>query len=137
MMVYEFDKDLKINTVHQFEKDKTNVQLPEGLGVNGSTTIGYYLRATGQFDYAYMSVSSDKKTFNAAYVNYDRDKEEGNKFVVGNIIYNQSKLTRDKVDLSSKASQFWVRPAKPGYVCIFEYFRKEKRLNIRMEKLNM
>jgi len=137
MMVYEFDKDLKISKVDVFEKDKRNVQLPQGLGLNGSTTLGYYLRMTGQFDYAYTSVSPDNKTFTAAYVNYDRDKEEGNKFVVGNIIYNQSKLTLDKVDLSSKATQFWIRPAKPGYVCIFEYFRKGKKLNIRMEKLNM
>lgn len=138
MMVYKFNNTLNITNVYMFEKDKTNVSLPQGIGLNGPVTLGYYLRATGQFNYAFSSVSADRKTFDAAYVNYDRDKEEGNKFVVGNIVYNkEQKLVMDKVDISSKATSHWVMQAKPGYVCIFEYFKKAKKVEIRLEKLNI
>ena len=35
-----------------------------------------------------------------------------------------------------KADWQHVYPGKPGYVMITEYFRKEKKLEFRMEKLN-
>jgi hypothetical protein len=137
MMVYEFNKDLKIEDVCMFDKCKTNIPLPRGAGINGSSTLGYYLKAMGAFDYAYSSVSGDRETFNSAYINYDKKKKTGNKLVVGNISYSKEhKLVQDKVDFSSKATYHWLSPAKPGYVCIFEYFRKAKRLDVRLEKLN-
>ena len=137
MMVYEFGSDLKIENVSMFTKAKTSIPLPRGAGINGSTTLGYYLKAMGAFDYEYSSVSANNETFNSAYVNYDKKKKKGHRTVIGNIAYTKDHtLVDDKVDLSSKATDYWVLPAKPGYVCVFEYFRKAKKLDIRFEKLN-
>ncbi len=51
------------------------------------------------------------------------------------IRYNGSKFSTDKIQLKSKASKLRVFPAKAGSVMILEYFKKDKRLDFRLEKL--
>jgi hypothetical protein len=38
--------------------------------------------------------------------------------------------------MDSKASKIRILPAKTGSVMVIEYFKKEKRLELRLEKLN-
>jgi hypothetical protein len=138
MMAFEFDSNLKFKDVQVFEKDKTNVQLPQGWGVIDANLLGFMMQQYGYFDYSYTAISADRKLFNSAYVNYDKDKEAGSNYTVGNISYTKDqKLVIDKVKLTTKPTSFWVVEARPGYVAIFEYFKKEKRAGIRLEKLNL
>ena len=51
------------------------------------------------------------------------------------IRYNGSKFSIDKIQLKSKAGKLRVFPAKAGSVMILEYFKKDKRLDFRLEKL--
>ena len=137
IMVYKFDQNLKIRDVTMIEKNKTDVYLPRGAGLNGTTTLGDLVRRMKGFDYEYTTVSSDRKTFNSAYVNYDRYGKPEDKFVVGNIFYSEDKkIQTDKLSLPIRSTTFWTKAAKPGYVCIFEYCGEEKKLVIRLEKLN-
>jgi uncharacterized Zn finger protein len=137
MLVFEFDSKMKLKDITIFEKEKTNVQLPSGYGTVDANLLGNIMKIYGQFDYSYTSISADKKTFNSAYINYDRDKEAGSSYTIGDIAYTKDqKLTIDKIKLTSKPTFFYVREAKPGYVAIFEYFRKEKKAILRLEKLN-
>ncbi len=136
LVVYEFDHDFKISNVHLFEKNKTIIELPQGMGVlNGTATIGYYLKDKSLFDYSYTTTSPDKTTFNIVYVYSEKFKDESSKFSVGSISYSNKKLDRNTIDLSSTAYLYWTKPTIPGYICIFECFRKTKQLNIRMEKI--
>ncbi len=138
MVVFEFDNNLKIANVHVIDKEKSNVQLPAGLGMVDANMIALYLKMYGEFDYAYTSMSGDRKTFNTAYVNFDREKGSGSNYVVGNISYTKDqKVVGDKIRLKNDPTRFWVLPAKPGYVVIFEYYRKKKLATFRMEKLNL
>jgi len=45
-------------------------------------------------------------------------------------------FTVDKIDFDRKSTEFAVTRAKPGYVLIAEYFRKEKKFDMRLEKIN-
>lgn len=140
MLVYEFDNNFSIKDVYIFEKEKTNIELPSGMGMIDANLLSFYMKIFGWFDYSYTSVTSDRKQFNSAYINYDKTikKSEGSKYVIGNISYTKNqKLVVDHINLKSKPTAFWVLQARPGYVAIFEYFKKEKKASLRLEKLNI
>ncbi|HXB41423.1 MAG TPA: DUF6770 family protein [Bacteroidia bacterium] len=138
MVVFEFDPSFKIKDVTVVEKEKTNLQLPEGWGMLDANRLSLIMKMLGWFDYSYTIISSDRKQFNSAYVNFDREKGSSSNYVVGNIAYTKDqKVVSDKIRLKDDPTRFWVMPAKPGYVVIFEYFRKKKTATFRMEKLNL
>lgn len=138
MVLFEFDNNLKIKNISVIEKEKTNITLPAGTGVNGSTTLGYFVKALGGFDYNYTANSADKKTFNSCYTNYDREEGASNNYVIGSISYTkEQKIATDKIRLKDKPTEFIALPAKPGYVAIFKYYKKEKKIDVALEKLNL
>ncbi len=137
MVVFEFDQNFKVINIKEIEKEKTNVQLPQGLGALSTPMLGFYLRAYGEFDYEYSSLSKDQKTFTAAYVNYDREKGASNNYVIGTIgVGKDGKLGTDKIRLSDKPTKFIVMPSKPGYVAVLKYYAKEKKISWVLEKTN-
>jgi hypothetical protein len=138
MVTFEFDQKMKLKDITVFEKEKTNIQLPQGMGTADANMLGYLMKLYGNFDYSFTSVSADRKLFNSTYVNYDKDKEAGSSYTIGNIAYTKDqKLIIDKIKLTTKPTVFYVHEAKPGYVAIFEYFKKAKKASIRLEKLNL
>lgn len=137
MLIFQFNPDFTINKVHVFEKDKNVVLLPSGASYSTSKTLSYYARAIGGFDFAYSQASADKETFVVTYINYDREKGQQSKNVLGAIVYTpEHTFTVDKLPLNRKSTEYFVYRAKEGYVLVTEYFRKEKRLDTRLEKLN-
>lgn len=136
MVVFEFDNALKIKDVHIVEKEKTNVSLVQGMGTIDANKLGFFLQMWGDFDYAFTTVTPDRTQFNSAYVNYDKDKEAGSKYTVGNITYKDNNVKVDRIKLTGKPTFFRVLPTKPGYIAIYEYFKKEKKAVLRLEKLN-
>ena len=95
------------------------------------------MKQYGYFDYQFFANSSNKKTFNAVYVNYDREKGEKPKKVVGNIILGEKQLvTIDQIDMPSKASSAFLYPAKPGYIMMVDYLKKQKQLGMKLVKVN-
>ncbi|MEO7394157.1 MAG: DUF6770 family protein [Chitinophagaceae bacterium] len=72
--------------------------------------------------------------FSVCYGDWVRSSDyKGQTF--NSIRYNGSKFSTDIIELKSKASSMKVFPAKAGSVMIMEYFRKDKRLDFRLEKL--
>jgi hypothetical protein len=56
---------------------------------------------------------------------------------LGAIVYTPEKVfSVDKMPLNRKSTEYYVYRAKEGYVLITEYFRKEKRIDTRLEKIN-
>ena len=97
--------------------------------------MGVYLHYLNCYDYTFTQMNKDKSKFSIGYVDYEKGKADKG-WYFGTINYSDSKLTTDKVKFSSKATWHRVYPGKPGYVMIMEYFRKEKKLDFRMEKVN-
>jgi hypothetical protein len=137
LVIFQFNPDFTINKVHIFEKDKNVVMLPGGSGFMSSKMLSYYAKAVGGFDYVYTQESKDKNTFLVTYINFDREKGEKDSNVLGSVIYTPEKtFAVDKLKLNRKSSDYFVSRAKEGYVLVTEYFKKEKRLDSRLEKLN-
>jgi hypothetical protein len=92
------------------------------------------VKMTGDFDYEFTTGDADNSNFTICYSDWVKNKEYKGK-TFNSIRYNGSKFSTDKIELKSKASIMKVFPAKPGSVMIMEYFKKDKRLDFRMEKL--
>lgn len=137
MVIFEFNSDYSIAKVHIFEKDKNVVTLPAGATYYSSKMLSYYAKAVGGFDYAFTQLSPNQNTFYVSYINYDVEKGERGKNVLGTIVYTPEKVfTVDKLALNRKSTLYFVYRAKDGYVLVTEYFKKEKRLDSRLEKVN-
>lgn len=137
MIILEFDNSFKPIKVHHVEKDEARVPLPSGVGMLPVNYLGQYLKQNGAFDYSFTYVSEGSKTFNSTYVNYDKEKGEGKKYVIGNIVYKGGNIKIDRIPLTSKPTLFGIMPAKMGYIVIFEYFKKNKEFSVRLEKLDV
>jgi hypothetical protein len=133
MYIFEFNGNFDLKNVSVFDKTKSSYTYPVVTGGNRMT--GLYLNYTNSFDYSFTQMSKDKSKFSVGYVDYD--KKKGDKgWYFGSINYNDGQLKTDKVKFDKKATWQHVYPGKPGYVMISEYFKKEKKLEFRMEKLN-
>lgn len=137
IVLLEFDANMKITDGQIIDKNNTSVQLVSGLEFYGSSMIAYYLKSSGQFDYKFATVSPDHSTFNATYINFDKEKMS-KIAVVGNISYTKDKkIVKDVIRIDDKPTDYIALPGKPGYVGIMEYFKKLKTIEFRLEKLNL
>jgi hypothetical protein len=137
MVIFQFDRDFAIKKVNVFEKDKNVFTLPKGLIMTSSKILSFIAKAYGGFDYVFTQKFPDKGTFVVNYINYDREKGQKGKNVLGSIVYTPEKVfTVDNITLSRQSSKFFVYRAKPGYIMVSEYFEKDKKLTSRLEKIN-
>jgi hypothetical protein len=137
MVIFEFTADYSLRKVYVFEKDKNIVTLPSGSEYVSPKLVSYYAKAYGGFDYAFTQRAPDRSTFHVSYVSYDREKGQASKNVLGSIVYTPEKtFTVDKLPLARRSTSYFVNRAKDGYVLVTEYFKKEKRLDSRLEKIN-
>ena len=113
------------------------LMLLRGTELYGPGIAGYFIKAQGGFDYQFFGNSSNGKTFNAVYVNYDKEKGEKSKKVVGNILLGQNQeLSIDKIEMASNAPTAFLYPAKPGYIMMVDYLKKQKQLGMKLIKVN-
>ena len=137
LVIFQFDADYSIKKLHIFEKDKNVVMLPSGSTYSSSKMLSYYAKAVGGFDFVFSQLSEDRSTFSVAYINYDREKNLPAGNLLGVVVYTPEKVfSVDKMRLTRKSSEYFVHRGKEGYVLITEYFRKEKRADSRLEKIN-
>ena len=90
------------------------------------------LTVRGNFDYFLTSVSINKKNFTSVY-----KIQENNKYYIGSFTYKDQHFSYDKILRTGNPIIFNILPGKVGYITIFEYYDKEKRIAIRHEKLNI
>jgi hypothetical protein len=132
MLVMQFDEHLKVTGATLYDKHSNMVTLPPGVTSQHMLTI--YMRVCGSFDYEFTTADADNSNFTVCYNDYERSSDyHGQTF--NSLHYDGQKWSTDKIELKSKASVMRVFPAKPGSVMILEYYKKEKRLELRLEKL--
>lgn len=130
-IIIELDKELKPIKANVFHKD-SHSGYGIGAGQVGSAMLPLVLKYWGAFDYAYTQEKDDKSTFTICYTY----KESGTDYF-GSISYSDGKFIKDKISLKTEASKLRIYPAKPGYIMINEYFKKEKKMDSRLEKFNL
>lgn len=134
LVMMEFDKGYKLSNATVYNKTNNNASIG-ALSDNATQhALGILLKAMGRFDYEFTIADIENGEFTVTYSDWVRDKEySGQTF--NSLRYNGTKFLQDKIELKSKASQMKVYPAKAGSIMIMEYFRKDKRLDFRLEKL--
>ena len=134
LVVMEFNDKYKVTKATIFDKTKNTALANSASDYNSQHLIASYLKMIGAFDYDFTTADADNGNFAICYSNRERSSEyHGQTFNA--IRYNGKKFATDKIELRSKASFLKVFPAKSGSIMILEYFKKDKRLDFRLEKL--
>jgi hypothetical protein len=134
MVMMEFDSKYKVKGATIYDKTNNTALAGVASDYNSQHVLANYLKMTGAFDYEFTTGEADNSNFAVCYSDYERSSDyKGQTFNA--IRYNGSKFSTDKIQLKSKASTQRVFPAKAGSVMILEYFKKDKRLDFRLEKL--
>jgi hypothetical protein len=133
MVVFQFTPDFALEKVQIFEKNMNQILLPSGSTYMSTKLLSYYVKAIGGFDYTYSQKLPDD-AFTFVYTDADRKTATG---IIGAVVYTPEKtFSVDKVKISKKSTDFAIVRAKAGYFLIIEYFKKEKKLDMRLEKFN-
>lgn len=134
IVVMELDKNYKIVNATVYDKTNNTVNGSGQSDVLSQHMIAMMVKMAGGFDYEFTTGEPDNSIFTICYSDWVKDKEYKGK-TFNSIRYNGSSFSTDKVELKSGATRMRVLPAKPGSVMILEYFKKEKRMDLRLEKL--
>jgi len=133
-VIMEFNDKYKVTNATIYDKTDNTAEASNMSDYISQHAIAIYLKMVGAFDYEFTTGDVDNGNFAVCYSDWVRSSEyKGQTF--NSIRYNGSKFSTDKIELKSKASSLKVFPAKSGSVMILEYFKKDKRLEFRLEKL--
>lgn len=134
MVMMEFDAKYKVTNATIYEKTQSDAEMSNISDYNSQHAIAMYLKMWGSFDYEFTTSETDNSAFTVCFSDWVRSAEYKGK-TFNAIRFNGTKFTTDKMELKSKASSMRVLPAKAGSIMILEYFKKDKRLDLRLEKL--
>jgi hypothetical protein len=134
MLLLELNKDFKVAKADIYQKNNNNIALP-GADFASPHTMALMAKAYGAFDYLFTQTTKNNANFYTGYADYEKTKDyKGLTF--HSISYNGGAISTDKINLTTSASTIRILPAKPGFVLMVEYFKKDKKLDIRLEKIN-
>ena len=131
----KFDKDFNLLEMKDFEKGKSYAFCPLDFG--SAQINAHILNEYGYFDYSYTQTDKNKNRFYSMFIDFERTKGKKNKFALKAVIYNNGKLSEDKIYLSKGKVTTLVYPAKKGHVLLFDYNKKKETAEVHLEKLNI
>ncbi|WP_018342119.1 DUF6770 family protein [Cytophaga aurantiaca] len=137
MYIMEFTSDFKLKEVTKFDKTVSKFYFDKE-GMMDAQTLALFVKAAGGFDYQYTLINKDDSRFFVSYLDYVKDEEDKRYgyelcYIVKGI---NEPFTTDKIKLTSKTKTIRTLAAKTGYVMIYEYDKKLKTVDLRLEKIN-
>lgn len=132
MITFELDENKNLVDFDLIKKRKSSVNLGEGGGLQNSTTMAYYLKAEGYFDYAFTARDKDSDHFTVVFIDGNRRDEgiKNNDLMLGVIDIKEGQVEVKRSPINAKTFLWWILPAKPGNIVLQEYYRKEKRIQL-------
>lgn len=136
MVLMQFDEQFNVVNAQIYDKNSNSIELMSGGDFMSVPLLAQYIKYVYDgFDYSYSQTDKTHTTFTVCYTDYVRSREyKGLTFNA--ISYYNNNLTTDKINLKTNASSMRTFPAKTGSVMVMEYFKKDKRIEMRLEKLN-
>jgi hypothetical protein len=135
MILISFTKDFKIEKATIYEKNDNIMHMPANAELYGAQMWALIAKNFGYFDYKYTQTDKDHTMFVVGYTDYEKTSDyKGSTFHTISMYNN--KITTDKINLKSGASSIQIMPAKIGSVVVLEYYKKEKKIEVRIEKIN-
>lgn len=133
---YKFDKDFKLIDINVFKKGKSTAPSVNDFG--SPQLNAHALEIYGAFDFVNVQTDPINGRFYANFIDYERIKDAKNQLAFVSVIHENGELSTDKIYLPNNRGHFTrALPAKIGNVLIIDYFKKEKRINLHIEKLNI
>lgn len=139
MVVIEFNSEKDLIGYDIVQKKKTHVFLPEGYGTVNTLVLGQILKAYGDFGYSFTSSDYENDKHDIVYIDADRKEEKGAKKsdqMIGVISVRDSKVETSRTPLNCESKYYWMQPAKPGFISVGEYNKKEKQIELRLETIS-
>ena len=135
--IFEFDNKFELKDIKVFKKGKSRA--PSIIDVGSPQLNAHALKAYGAFDYEFTQIDKDRDRFYSNFIDYERLKGEKNKLAFKTIMYNEGEFSEDKIYLQKDSGKikFRVLPAKLGHIMLVEYNKKEKTIDLHIEKLNL
>ena len=133
--IFNFDKDFNTKNIKRVDK-----QISRWQGANSIYTERYNAERAakfGGFDYLYHQKDVNRNRFYFYFYDYERKKQAKNGFAIKTTIFENGEFFEDKLTISSKSSEHKVLPAEIGEILILEYFKKDKKFNIRKERFSL
>ena len=135
LVTLQFNTKFEVKGAQIYDKNNNSIELPAGSGYLSPHTMALMIKAYKGFDYDFTQTNKEHSRFSVGYSDYEKSRDfKGQTF--NSISYDGGKTTTDRIELTSKAKWLRVFPAKTGSVMTMEYFKKDKRLEFRLEKLN-
>ena len=135
LITLQFDDQFNVQDARIYDKFSNTVEMDGGYEGVSPHIMALLAKSYGAFDYDFTLMDKEHTKFNIGYSDWERSGEDKG-LTFHTISYNNGSFTEDKISLRSKAKWVKVFPAKPGFVMILEYYKKDKRLEYRLEKLN-
>lgn len=139
IVVISFNNDYSIDTVEILEKKPNKVVLSQSYAYANQHLLAKALHADGEFDFSFTQSNEDNSVVSLAYISSERNKGSLKRTLLlnfVNFISSENGHSNDKIIINSTATSSLVWPAKPGYVMLLEYFKKEKKMDMRLEPIN-
>jgi hypothetical protein len=134
LVIMQFDPQYKIIGATIYPKTHNSAIGGPASDYNSQHALAAAIKALGGFDYEFTTGEADNSNFTICYKNSERTADYKGK-TFNSIRYTGTKFMTDKIELKTNSSESRVFPAKPGSVMIMEFFKKEKKLDFRLEKL--
>jgi hypothetical protein len=134
MVMMEFNDKFKVTNATIFDKTNNTVQPLGGADFISQHALALQLKSDGAFDYEFTTFEPDNSNFTVCYSDWVRSGEYKGK-TFNTIRYNGDKYVTDKIQLKSSAKKTKIFPAKAGSIMIMEYYKKEKKIDLRLEKI--
>lgn len=133
LVFIQFNNSFGLENATIYDKQSSSLNLAGDLV--SPHVLATLIKAYGGFDYSFTQTDNNHDRFYVGYDDYEKsDNYKGRTF--NTISYADGKITTDKVTLDTKAKWMKIFPAKTGSIMIMEYFKKEKKLEMRLEKMN-
>lgn len=135
MVMLQFDNKFDVQSAQIFDKNTNSLSVGMYTAF-GPQILGYILKyGFNAFDYSFSQTDKSHSTFVVGYTDYVRSSDyKGLTFNA--ISYYNNNFTTDKINLKTSSSSMLILPAKTGSIMILEYFKKDKRLDMHLEKVN-
>jgi hypothetical protein len=136
MLLLQFNNKFELTKAEIYDKNANNIELLMGAEFTSAPLLAQQIKYFYDgFDYTFSQTDKTHSLFTVGYTDYVRSKDyKGLTF--NTISYYNNNITTDKIELKSNSSKMRIMPAKTGSVMILEYFKKGKRLDMRLEKVN-
>lgn len=135
MVMLQFDNKFDVVNAQIYDKNSNSFEMA-GADFSSAPLLAFRIKYVyNGFDYAFSQTDKTHTMFTVGYTDYVKSKEyKGLTF--NSISYYNNNITTDKINLKTSSSNMRIMPAKTGSIMILEYFKKDKRLDMRLEKVN-